>query len=281
MICQMQRHKFVVAVTAALLSACGSTSSSGDTAATTPDSTAAPAATTTSAAATTTVAAAPAETDAAPVDATAVQRPEELRNVRYCEVLLLGKEGDDFVAHVWNTMGHSDCPQADWEALDPVAIAAEQGVPLALLNGPRYWTLDSIDATMQFEAPVTSFGAIEMFEAATVNLGSGAFPSQDPYVERQVARETVFRFDAGSEVYELTSPDGRVYVMQSYSLQADPTQTIDTLSSIGERLALPAGWSFSSRVLDEPLELLSTDRVATVVRDDLQNTYQRNDALLG
>ena len=264
-------------VLGAALVGCGS--NSGGSAA---ETTASPAPTTTTALgaattteATTTTVGTPTSTSTS--TSTSAPAPRELRDVRYCEVLLLGKEGPDFVAHVWNTMGHSDCPQADWVALDPTALAAEHGAPLALLNGPRYWTLDSIQATMQLTAPVASFGAIEMFEAATVNLGP-ALPDQAPYVEHGVARETVFGFAAGSEVYELTAPNGAVYVMQSYSQQGDPTLTIDQLPTLGSRLQLPVGWTFASRVLDEDLDVLSdADGVATVVQDELRNTYQRVD----
>ncbi len=212
------------------------------------------------------------------MDTTAAPRayPDGLRNVRYCEVLLLSQTDGLFAAEVWNTMGYGDCPQADWEALDGGAIAKDRGVVLALLNGPRYWTLDEIDATVQLTAPVTTFGAIEMFRAATVDLGL-TLPQQTPYTERPVARDTVFRFTAGSEVYELTDPTGQVYVMQSYSQQIDPTMTIDRLAALGDVLQPPAGWTFTTRTLEADLEVFDTDGVATVIQDDFQNSYQRID----
>ncbi|MDO8390567.1 MAG: hypothetical protein Q7V57_08770 [Actinomycetota bacterium] len=202
--------------------------------------------------------------------------PNALRGVRYCEVLLLRQEATGLVADVWNTMGHSTCPQADWEALDAAAIATERGSLLARLNGPRYWTLDEIDATMQLDAPVTTFGTIEMFLAATVDLGPGT-PTQTPYTERGVVRETVFVFHEGSEVYILTDPDGTLYVMQSYSQTLDTTMSADRLPGLGGELQLPAGWTFTVETLSDRLELFSTDGIATVIQDDFQNTYQRVD----
>jgi len=202
--------------------------------------------------------------------------PNALRGVRYCEVLLLRQEASGLVADVWNTMGHSECPAADWEALDAAAIATERGAMVALLNGPRYWTLDEIDATMQLSAPVTTFGAIEMFLAATVDLGPG-LPDQSPYRERGVVRETVFAFHAGSEIYQLTDPDGNLYVMQSYSQTKDPTMSAERLPTLGDELQLPAGWTFTVETLTAELELFSTEGIATVIQDDFQNTYQRVD----
>ena len=199
--------------------------------------------------------------------------PNGLRDVRYCEVVLLRTGDNGLYAEVWNTMGRSECPQDEWEALDTAAIAAENGAITALANGPRYWTLDSIDATVQLTAPITTFGTIEMFRGATVELGAG-LPSTAPYTKRPVARDTVFRFDAGTTVYELTAPDGAVYVMQSYSQKIDPTLRADGLASLGDRLTLPAGWTFSSRVLDAELEVRDVDGIAVVVQDDFENTYQ-------
>lgn len=199
-----------------------------------------------------------------------------LRGVRYCEVLLLRDGDDGFTAEVWNTMGMSECPQDQWEALDAEAIAAERDAVVALLNGPRYWTLDSIDTDLRQGAPETTFGEIGMFQAATVALGE-ELPSQTPYTERPVARETVFGFDAGSEVYELVAPDGTTYVMQARSQIVDEALEEADLPDLGERLELPEGWAYQVRTLDDPLALRSTDGVATVVQDELQNTYQRVD----
>lgn len=201
--------------------------------------------------------------------------PEGLRDVRYCEVLLLSQDAGEYRADVWNTLGLNECPQDQWDALDGPAIAEERGALLALLNGPRFWTLDTIVSDIEQDT-TTTFGDLEMFLAATVDLGS-ELPEQTPYTERSVVRETIFRFDAGTEVHQLTDPDGQAYVMQAYSHAVDGTQALDTLSGLGDRLDLPEGWTFSTRTLDEDLDLVSLDGVATVIQDELQNTYQRDD----
>lgn len=215
---------------------------------------------------------------AAPNEAVSAEAPDmnALRGVRYCEVLLLRKAEDGLSAEVWNTMGMSTCPESQWKALDAKAIASERGAVLALLNGPRYWTLDSIDTDLRQGAPETTFGDIAMFQAATVDLGDET-PSQTPYTERPVARETVFGFDAGSEVYELVDPAGTTYVMQARSQIVDETLDESDLPTLGDRLELPAGWTYQVRTLEEPLAVRSTDGVAIVVQDELQNTYQRID----
>jgi hypothetical protein len=206
--------------------------------------------------------------------------PDGLRDVRYGEVLLLSEDDGVYTAEVWNTLGLNDCPQEAWDALDAGAIAAERGALLALLNGPRRWTLDTIVpvAADPGERRLTRFGALDMFLAATVELGD-ALPDQGSYVERRIARDTIFRFKAGTTVHQITSRDRQRYVMQAYSHAVDPTQDLASLADLGSRLLLPEGWTFTTCVLDRTLDLLSTDGVATVVQDELQNTYQRIDAV--
>lgn len=257
------RRRTVTAVTATLLTlivgvtACGDDAASSD-----PTTTAGPTTTTDP----TTI-----------TDPVAAPTKAGLRGVRYCEVLLLRQEPDGFRAEVWNTLGMNDCPEADWRALDADAIATERTAAVALLNGPRYWTLDSITSDIRAGAAETTFGNLGMFLAATIDLGP-ALPAQTPYTERGINRETVFGFDAGTEVYRLVTPDGTAYVMQAYSQIVDPTLDAAALPGLGDRLALPEGWTYEVATLAEDLDLVSTDGVATVVQDELQNTYQRIDA---
>ncbi len=46
------------------------------------------------------------------------------------------------------------------------------------------------------------------------------------------------------------------------------------LADLGARLKLPEGWAFRSRVLTADLRVTAVDEVATLVQDELANTYQ-------
>ena len=101
---------------------------------------------------------------------------------------------------------------------------------------------------------------------------------QTPYRETVSKRTTTWFFEAGAEVYELVSPEGIVFVMQSASLRVDPDNTVDKLPTLGERLALPEGWTYRARTLEKELVMRATyedDPTNTIVLDELENNYQR------
>ncbi len=200
-------------------------------------------------------------------------RVEGLHGKRYCEVLLARLNAGRLNADVWNSYGLNECPEAAFKALDAAAIATERGVLRALLNGPRYWLMDAIEKKPVAEPQKTTFGTIEMFLAATVDLGPIP-PNLAAYGEHRVARDSVFEYSPGTEVYELTDPSGHVYVMQSYSAQGDAQLTIADLPGLASRIKPPAGWKYGSRKLGSGLRVLTPGGEAVVIQDDLSNTYQ-------
>lgn len=94
-----------------------------------------------------------------------------------------------------------------------------------------------------------------------------------PYTIRNVNRGAVFFFDAGKTVYELVDPDGRALVMQARCIGIDPNMTEKSLANLGERLALPEGWSYRTRVLETELVVDTSATLATVVQDEFEITY--------
>lgn len=199
----------------------------------------------------------------------------ELFGKRYGEVLLVhvGESGPQ--ATVYNTFPLNDCPAELFSALDPEALAAENGAVAALLNGPRYWLMDRIDKAAPETWVVKTFGGIEMLEQATVVMSS---MNPAPYSTNQVDRKAVFTFNAGREIYELVDPQGQRWVMQTSSQVVDPDLSLDDLPKLAERLTLPEGWTYQARVLTSPLRVGATTRAAAVLQDNLTNSYSLEDA---
>ena len=204
------------------------------------------------------------------------EKPERLvsdmRNVRYGEVLTVFARDGRFEAEVYGTQLLNDCPQELWETLDSQQIATEMGAIAAKLNGPRYWTLDAFGQKVAVAEPVLrDFGGITMRRIATADLG--AVPKLGPYTETKVNRGVIFFWDEGQTVHELVNPDGLAYVMQALCIGVDPSMTPESLLTLGDRLALPEGWSYRTRVLEDELIVDTTATIATVLQDEFENSY--------
>ena len=201
---------------------------------------------------------------------------QELRDVRYCEIIPVTRKGNKLTAWVYNTLGLNDCPAAEWDALTEEQVNEAYGSVSAKLNGPRYWVIDKLVATgSSTTGERFTFGGIEMELRADIDteLREGTV-GEEFYVPNEVQRDTVYTYKAGRPVYELTSPEGDVYIMQSYAQVKDKSLTIDDLASLGSKLSLPEGWKYSTRTLTEDYELVTTG-LAYVINDDFYNSYQR------
>ena len=196
-----------------------------------------------------------------------------LEDGRYCEVLVIYMSDEGIMlGDVWNSLALGTCPQELWEELDTETISADFPDALVIrLNGPRYFLMQHLmDAPSQLEVTVHDFGGIAMIKAATVEINPAA---QNGYTPITVNRDNTWRFDAGNRVHELIDTEGNVYTMQSFSRIVDEALSYEDLETLGDRLNLPDGWRYRVRMLDEDLDVQAIG-TATVLQDELQNTYQ-------
>ena len=196
-------------------------------------------------------------------------------NDRYCEVLAVHGTFPNLLADVWNTYGLNNCPPSLWEAQDEKTLATELGALAVRLNGPRHWLVERASIRL---APgmgqVRTLGSLSMREIAQVQVPiTNGVPGLAPYTEVTVLRKNTFSWSKRHRIYELVGPDGSVYVMQAYSQIVDSALTLGALRSLGSRLQLPAGWTYTARKLRHDLPL-RTRGEAIVLQDELMNTYQ-------
>ena len=197
---------------------------------------------------------------------------DHMRGVRYGEVLAMFLRDTGLEAEVYGTQMLNDCPQELWETLNADEIAKDMGAVFVKLNGPRYWLLDGLGSKVAVVDPVfRDFNGIQMRRIATIPIGADF--AAGPYTIRNVNRGAVFFFDAGKTVYELVDPEGQALVMQARCVGIDPGMTEESLATLGERLALPEGWSYRTRVLESELVVDTSETLATVVQDEFENTY--------
>jgi hypothetical protein len=190
--------------------------------------------------------------------------------MRYGEVILAFLEGEPRI-EVFNSFPMNQCPDELWRALNPDTVAKKANATFALLNGPRFWLMDGIGKVPNVEHVIRDFGGIEMRRVATIDFEGDVVRAF--YKERRVNRGATWYFNRASRVYELTSPDAKTYVMQAYCTGVDGGLTEAALVELGARLQLPEGWSYATRLLDAELVVDTSTRTATVLQDELENSY--------
>jgi hypothetical protein len=187
---------------------------------------------------------------------------ENLRGRRYCELFAVGPEW----ITVYNSIGLSEAPPELWDALDEGAAAEQLGVRKVVKNGPHWWMADR--ATIRFGIEETRVGGIGFRTAARlpafVAKSGGVEPPR--YTILEANKEGVNVYSAGRPVYELISPDGKAFVLQSTNIPPEE------LATLGDRLTPVEGWQFQTRTLDEDWEIAMAGKVK-VAADDLKNIY--------
>ncbi len=191
---------------------------------------------------------------------------------RYCEIIVLRGTPPAAEATVWNTIGLSRCPASWWSGLDANALKAREQATAVLLNGPRFWVIDR--ASTPKPGPVRSFSGQRLRDVATIRFTEASQLAQRPYVPRTIDRDNTWSWRKGRTVYELLAPRGVVYRMQAYSQIVDRTLGLSDLRRLGARLRLPSGWRYRVGRLGRADDLRARGR-ATIIQDELQNTYQR------
>ncbi|MSO48085.1 MAG: hypothetical protein EXQ67_08385 [Thermoleophilia bacterium] len=192
------------------------------------------------------------------------------------------REGAIYVAEIYNTIGYNDCPEDKWVTITEEEVNADYGSEEAKINGPRFWAFDTLIGSGSSTGGKTYvFGGpdgIEMQVRGSLETKPReGTVGEEFYTVNEVGRDTIFVYDADQLVFELTDPEGQVYMMQSYAQIADKTLTYDQLATMGSKLDLPEGWTYASRMLTERFELNTdvSDGKAFVINDNLYNSYQR------
>jgi hypothetical protein len=201
---------------------------------------------------------------------------EGTRDARYCEFLPVMRQGLHLVATAYNTLGLNDCPPALWNAIGEKAVKRQFDALTVIVNGPRYFLMDQITASGATKAgKIVEIGGLQFAERATIDVGLLDLLHR-PYRETTINRETIYLFKVGRPVFMLLAPDGTHYAMQAYAQIVDKTLAYADLPALGGRLKMPSGWRYTTETPEADL-VLGAKGTATVVQDELENTYQKID----
>ncbi|MBK9179487.1 MAG: hypothetical protein IPM45_07875 [Acidimicrobiales bacterium] len=210
---------------------------------------------------------------------------DNLRGVPHAEVIIFTEDADGPGASsvFYNSLGlpqelSGDDFDAHFRALDPEALKAEFHGDGVWMNGPRRSMMDT--ATVEFleSGKITPIGDIPMRTGGRVHVAdlAGLLGKRPAYSELRVERTTEWVFLAGRQVYELVSPSGSLYVLQSLSRAVDPNLDVEQLPTLGDRMQLPDGWEYRVRTLDDDL-IVRASGDAHIVFDEYESNYQRLD----
>ena len=211
-----------------------------------------------------------------------VMRFDNLRDMRYAEVFLIGGNGltHNLDAAFYNSTDlnnsadpRNTCPQALWDKVDPETLKKQYHVLGVFKNGPRHWAMDWIELPVGAERDFDGFKARWMGQVNLPKHVDLKKKGSSAYHPTTVHRKSKMGFVKGQPVFMLEDPQGNPWVMQAYSLIVDPNLNYDALKDLGSKLQLAPGWKFRVKVLDRDLEIQAVDGLAHIVQDDLENTY--------
>jgi len=212
------------------------------------------------------------------VHAQAGAKSATLEKARYfgqCEIFLLKGKPGNYEGEVYNTTPLNDCPPTKFDPIDAKQVAKQTGWDVAWKNPRRFWTMDRLTIALvgeprEFDGLMFNFVAkMAMPPAFTLEGGQQSIS----FRPTQIQRNSTYEFLQGQPVFLLQSPDGKTWVMQTYTTHTDASLTAADLPNLAGRLKLPAGWQFKSRTLEKNL-VISTNGLARIVPDNLENMYQ-------
>jgi hypothetical protein len=124
-----------------------------------------------------------------------------LRNVRYCEILVAKRHGGSATAAVYNTLGLNDCPADTWNTLDANKLKKELHATMVILNGPRYFVMDR--NALLHPGDVATFDGLQARLLAQLEIKERE--KRTPYTENTVDRQNRYVYEKGNNVYEVVS----------------------------------------------------------------------------
>lgn len=200
---------------------------------------------------------------------------EDARGVAWCEIVPMTGTPPALTAQVYNSTWLGACPRERSAHLDPDRLAAMMDVPKVVLNQGRYWVMDKVTAytageTLDIEGVRVMWVATMTPQEVSTLLGG------QPYSPVTIKRDTEWLYRSGEPVWVLRAADGKVWVMQTFGKDKDPTLSMETLGTLDGKLRLPEGWRFETVVLTQDLSLQPRRAagIAHIMRDDMGNAYQ-------
>ena len=146
-------------------------------------------------------------------------------------------------------------------------------LPAGKLEGKL--SFEGIPSSMDFlpQIPGDEFKLIaKNLESEVISIGFRGI-----MIKSKVMRNTVLRYPAGTRIHELTDPEGEIYVLFAYEVESvDFDRSYFENTDAMSHYPRPKGWTYSSRVLSEDLELNSEGVVNVLaIRSKISSVWEK------
>ena len=164
------------------------------------------------------------------------------------------------------------CPDELLNKVDLQGLKAQYRLDGIYLNKPRHWVFDQIKLPV---GAIRNTNGMDWYWMANSHMPANVKikPGFLTYKHVPVERKSKLTFKAGKPVFLMDDPKGNTWVMKSYSLLLDPTMNREKVPQMLAQLKLPEGWNYRVEDLDQDLVLVPESGIATIVQDNLDNTY--------
>ena len=198
--------------------------------------------------------------------------------------------------NTFSTQGFGDCLPKEYFKLSPISVAAQlatSGLSISRVNlsGVYHPTMDlsRISVNKRFEnlGPLKFYNAgISKFFLTTLLADPGyisRYLKGATYLPYKTVEDVYYLWNPGTPIYELIDPDGRSYVMTSYTDMFLASLKVDSLKDLGKVLELPKGWVYRTRILEKVLAIQSISKLGNTterIADNYNNIYILHDQKL-
>lgn len=201
------------------------------------------------------------------------QETDDLRGKIYFEIFTAFRRFRRIRAGVYNTIRRIPFTLDAWDDLDTDKIKQELGAAAVIKNGPRLWALDAIRG--YYRGGSYDFNGYILDLVAVIESEASQLSDRKNYTEHTIIRYTDFIFLKGKKIYELITDKEVIYTLQSVSHEINKDITVEDFDIVSDKLKLPAGWKFRTRVTDSDT-VYKIRGEAHIIQDEFRNTYQRN-----
>ena len=209
---------------------------------------------------------------------------------RFCMFAALRPRLTYYEVSIFSSFRAGDCSEEEYDKLSEASISAQLKTlldPQRIIKLGFHTNVASENLTPRVQ-PFISVGSSRFDYVATIKVNYIDYIYKFITSERfrlGIARASYtplgntapihYLYNPGLTVYELISPEGKVYIMSSFTNYYNPKLTLTNLNELGTLLNLPPGWKFRSRVLESQVKIHATAPFyyAEIIYDDFQNFY--------